>query len=215
MVRDKLTFGTFTKRFKNVVSKFVRRFSGFSQHDAQEFLRYFLDGLHEDLNRVRVKPEYREIVDDPNEHELSRSNTWWENYCERNDSCIKDIFCGQLRSYVTCKKCKYRSSAYDPFWDLSVPIPNKKKKCNLRDCLKSFAAKEELKGSDAYYCSKCKKHRTSTKIMAVQKWPPILVIHIKRFHKQKKLNTNVSFPAESLNLEEIGNRKTSHLNHCH
>ena len=67
----------------------------------------------------------------------------------------------------------------------------KKKKCNLRDCLKRFAAKEELKGSDAYYCSKCKKHRTSSKVMTVQKWPPVLVIHIKRFHKQKKLNTDV------------------------
>ena len=189
---------------KSVVSKFVRRFSGFAQHDAQEFLRYFLDGLHEDLNRVRVKPEYREIVDDPNEEELSRSYTWWENYCERNDSCIKDIFCGQLRSYVTCKKCKYRSSAYDPFWDLSVPIKKGKRKCKLQDCLKNFTAKEDLKGSDAYYCSKCKKHRTSSKVMTVQKWPPVLVIHIKRFHKQKKLNTDVSFPTESLNLKEMG-----------
>ena len=115
------------KDLKNVVSRFVSRFSGFAQHDAQEFLRYLLDGLHEDLNRIRMKPKYQEIVDDPNESELSRSETWWQNYCERNDSCIKDIFCGQLRSYVTCKKCKYRSSAYDPFWDLSIPLPKNKK----------------------------------------------------------------------------------------
>ena len=114
------------KDLKNVVSRFVSRFSGFAQHDAQEFLRYLLDGLHEDLNRIRMKPKYQEIVDDPNESELSRSETWWQNYCERNDSCIKDIFCGQLRSYVTCKKCKYRSSAYDPFWDLSMPLPKKR-----------------------------------------------------------------------------------------
>ena len=26
------------------------------QHDAQELLAFVLDGLHEDLNRVRVKP---------------------------------------------------------------------------------------------------------------------------------------------------------------
>jgi ubiquitin carboxyl-terminal hydrolase 8 len=30
-------------------------FSGFSQHDSQEFLSFLLDGLHEDLNRVIVK----------------------------------------------------------------------------------------------------------------------------------------------------------------
>lgn len=30
----------------------------YSQHDAQEFLRYFLQGLHEDVNRVKSKPKY-------------------------------------------------------------------------------------------------------------------------------------------------------------
>lgn len=29
---------------------------GYSQQDAQEFLRYLLEGLHEDINRVDTKP---------------------------------------------------------------------------------------------------------------------------------------------------------------
>ena len=32
------------------------QFFGFAQHDAHEFLAFLLDGLHEDLNRVRKKP---------------------------------------------------------------------------------------------------------------------------------------------------------------
>ena len=40
--------------------------------------------------------------------------------------------------------------------------------------------------------------------MSVQKWPVVLVIHIKRFHKQKKLNTNVSIPREPLDLKQLG-----------
>lgn len=31
------------------------QFTGFAQHDAQEFLAFLLDGLHEDLNRVKSK----------------------------------------------------------------------------------------------------------------------------------------------------------------
>jgi len=31
-------------------------FSGFEQHDSQEFLLFILDTLHEDLNRVLEKP---------------------------------------------------------------------------------------------------------------------------------------------------------------
>lgn len=30
---------------------------GYAQQDAQEFLRYLLEGLHEDVNRVTVKPQ--------------------------------------------------------------------------------------------------------------------------------------------------------------
>ena len=29
-----------------------------SQQDAQEFLRFLLEGLHDDLNRVKSKPKY-------------------------------------------------------------------------------------------------------------------------------------------------------------
>ena len=30
-----------------------------SQQDAQEFLRFLLEGLHDDLNQVKSKPKYR------------------------------------------------------------------------------------------------------------------------------------------------------------
>lgn len=30
-----------------------------SQQDAQEFLRFLLEGLHDDLNQVRDKPKYK------------------------------------------------------------------------------------------------------------------------------------------------------------
>lgn len=31
-------------------------FSGYAQQDAHEFTTFFLDGLHEDLNRIKSKP---------------------------------------------------------------------------------------------------------------------------------------------------------------
>ena len=38
------------------------QFTGYAQHDAQEFMAFLLDGLHEDLNRIQNKP-YTESVD--------------------------------------------------------------------------------------------------------------------------------------------------------
>lgn len=33
-----------------------------------------------------------------------------------------DLFVGQLKSSLTCSVCGFRSTMFDPFWDLSIPI---------------------------------------------------------------------------------------------
>ena len=43
------------KGFKSALSHFAPQFGGYSQQDSQELLAFLLDGLHEDLNRVRVR----------------------------------------------------------------------------------------------------------------------------------------------------------------
>ena len=52
----------FTFLLQNLVAQRASQFSGYAQHDAQEFMAFLLDGLHEDLNRVKKKP-YTETVD--------------------------------------------------------------------------------------------------------------------------------------------------------
>lgn len=34
-----------------------------------------------------------------------------------------DLFVGQLKSSMTCTVCDFRSTMFDPFWDLSIPVP--------------------------------------------------------------------------------------------
>ena len=43
------------------MSEKATQFANFAQHDAHEFLSFLLDGLHEDLNRVRAKPMTKAI----------------------------------------------------------------------------------------------------------------------------------------------------------
>jgi uncharacterized UBP type Zn finger protein len=42
--------------FKAKIAQFAPQFSGYAQHDSQEFLAFLLDGLHEDINRIQQKP---------------------------------------------------------------------------------------------------------------------------------------------------------------
>ena len=46
---------------KMSVSGVAPQFSVYGQKDAQEFLRFLLDGLHEELNRIPKKPTYQEL----------------------------------------------------------------------------------------------------------------------------------------------------------
>ena len=50
------------RQFKMQVGRFAPQFSGYQQQDSQELLAFLLDGLHEDLNRVKKKP-YVELKD--------------------------------------------------------------------------------------------------------------------------------------------------------
>lgn len=50
------------RAFKMQVGRFAPQFSGYQQQDSQELLAFLLDGLHEDLNRVKKKP-YVELKD--------------------------------------------------------------------------------------------------------------------------------------------------------
>jgi len=62
---------------KKLVGQVASRFIGYDQQDAQEFLHFFLDALHEDLNRIPSKPKYEEINDDDNATDAVR----WPSVC--------------------------------------------------------------------------------------------------------------------------------------
>ncbi|OBZ73858.1 putative ubiquitin carboxyl-terminal hydrolase 12 [Grifola frondosa] len=95
------------REFKAALQRFAPQFSGYQQHDSQELVAFLLDGLHEDLNRVRQKP-YVEKPDwngggDKELVELARES--WQGYMKRNDSVIVDLFQGQYQSTLVCPEC--------------------------------------------------------------------------------------------------------------
>eukprot|EP01022_Parablepharisma_sp_SALTPOND_P006781 TRINITY_DN1273_c0_g1_i1.p1 TRINITY_DN1273_c0_g1~~TRINITY_DN1273_c0_g1_i1.p1 ORF type:complete len:1282 (+),score=171.25 TRINITY_DN1273_c0_g1_i1:4387-8232(+) len=98
------------------------QFRGYAQQDSQELILYMLDGLHEDLNRVKRKP-YVEMKDYENISDEELSAKRWTEHLMRNQSMIVDMFCGQLKSRLVCPSCNKHSIAFDPFMVLSVPIP--------------------------------------------------------------------------------------------
>ncbi|CAM0957127.1 unnamed protein product [Alopecurus aequalis] len=111
------------RAFKSKLSRFAPQFSGYNQHDSQELLAFLLDGLHEDLNRVKKKPyiEAKDVDDRPDEEFAEEC---WNNHKARNDSIIVDKFQGQYKSTLVCPECNKISVTFDPFMYLSLPLPS-------------------------------------------------------------------------------------------
>ncbi|KAL3642785.1 hypothetical protein CASFOL_013600 [Castilleja foliolosa] len=109
--------------FKSTIASFAHQYSGCSQHDSQEFLSFLLDGLHEDLNRVKRKP-YIESKDEDGRPDEEVADECWKYHLSRNDSIIVDLCQGQYRSTLVCPVCKKLSKKFDPFMYLSLPIPS-------------------------------------------------------------------------------------------
>ncbi|KAL1544548.1 Ubiquitin carboxyl-terminal hydrolase 8 [Salvia divinorum] len=111
------------RTFKLKLAHFAPQFSGFNQHDSQELLAFLLDGLHEDLNRVKCKP-YVEVKDSDSRPDEQVADEYWTNHLARNDSVIVDVCQGQYRSTLVCPLCRKMSVTFDPFMYLSLPLPS-------------------------------------------------------------------------------------------
>lgn len=246
----------------------------------QEFLRFFLNGLAEDLSRRRLgssdsgigargggASSAAQIPGAISDEALSRlpadqqAARAWASHVVRNDSEVTSMFCGQLQSRICCLTCGNISYCFDPFFDLSVPLPGPCRRrsftsskgsnvggsvgssgggrgvgghrtangvsgtggqsssaCTLEDCLQAFSKEEILDGDNRPICSACRKRRKSEKSLSVHRFPPVLVVHLKRFQydssSRDKIGTSVDFPITALDLSPYSTSGASVSSQC-
>ena len=113
------------KQFKNAIGTLRKQFAGNHTHDTHEILNYILDGLHEDLNKVKHKPiiQSKDIIN----NDIIDSKNQWIDFLRRNQSVISELFYGQFKSTIVCpnQKCGNVNIVYEPFISLSLPLGSK------------------------------------------------------------------------------------------
>lgn len=86
-------------------------------------MAYLLDGIHEDLDKVSKKPYIETLEADGRDDEVVAKQSW-ENHLKRNQSIIVDMMHGQYKSRVVCPDCGRSPITFDPFVNISLPIPS-------------------------------------------------------------------------------------------
>ncbi|KAK1826584.1 hypothetical protein QBC39DRAFT_334886 [Podospora conica] len=116
------------RQFKGVIGKYAPAFQGYGQQDSQEFVGFLLDGLQEDLNRIKKKPyiEKPDSTDDMIGNPAAireMAEKVWDITKKRDDSVIADLFTGMYKSTLVCPECDKVSITFDPFNNLTLPLP--------------------------------------------------------------------------------------------
>uniref|UniRef100_A0A8C7WB67 Ubiquitin carboxyl-terminal hydrolase n=1 Tax=Oncorhynchus mykiss TaxID=8022 RepID=A0A8C7WB67_ONCMY len=190
------------------------------QEDAEEYLGFTLNGLHEEMLALKklFSPQEEKAptpngpesqsgtVDDDVADKEEGSEDEWEQVGPRNKTSITrqadfvrtpitDIFGGHIRSVVYQQNSK-ESATLQPFFTLQLDIQSEKIR-TVQEALETLVARESVQG----YTTKTKQEIEISRRVTLEELPPVLVLHLKRFVFEKtggcqKLIKNIDYPVD-------------------
>ncbi|GFT93888.1 ubiquitin carboxyl-terminal hydrolase 10 [Nephila pilipes] len=161
------------------------------QEDAEEVLSFILNGMHEEM--VKIIKNYEKNANIKQEEEMkengdvSDGEEEWQVIGSKHKGMvtrkvaehktpISDLFGGQIKSFLTTSGSK-TSASIQPFFTLQLDIQSESVN-SVSEALKEMTVKEPIQG---YTCAKTKQEVEAFSHVALQKLPPILILHLKRF----------------------------------
>eukprot|EP00546_Thalassionema_frauenfeldii_P013290 CAMPEP_0178928376 /NCGR_PEP_ID=MMETSP0786-20121207/19862_1 /TAXON_ID=186022 /ORGANISM="Thalassionema frauenfeldii, Strain CCMP 1798" /LENGTH=1163 /DNA_ID=CAMNT_0020604219 /DNA_START=39 /DNA_END=3530 /DNA_ORIENTATION=- len=132
-----------------------------------------------------------------------------EEECKKLSDCIGQN--GQIFLYWPSKLCEQFFDVDRYEGAVQVPPPETEKEENKNDitvlqCIEKYCQMEQLEETEMWFCNRCKEHVRAWKQFHIYRAPPILIIHLKRFHysasthRRDKIDTFIDFPLKGLDL---------------
>jgi ubiquitin carboxyl-terminal hydrolase 8 len=186
------------KTFIENISKFVNKYYTLEQQDSHECLLYILDILHKGL-LYEIEVNIQGVVQNEQDILMKKSIEQWKFFYEKNYSFIIESFNGMFYNNVVCNSCNIKENIFEPYNTISLTIPESGS-FSLNECLFNYFNKVEK--IDTWNCDKCKNYGCK-KENKIWSFPNYVIIHFNRFKNNgSKINTNIDFPIDNLNLTE-------------
>ena len=173
--------------FKYIFGKKHPIFNNFSQNDSQEFCRIFLEDLSTELNEAKNKDIYRTLTNSDNKTKNFKDNEFFNNFKERENSIINDLFYSQIITSFKCK-CGAEIYSFQKLLDFPLLIPENVKRINIKDLLNIYF-KSELVDFEKK-CDKCQQIVKHKKEMKISRPPEILILSLQRINETTKNKNN-------------------------
>lgn len=171
-------------------------FSGYLQNDVQEFLLFMLDAFHTAISR-EVEMQITGKAKNDRDILAKSCYTMLQNTFSKEYSEIVRLFYGIHVSQIKRKENveTILSVRPEPFFVLSLPIPEDNKSCSLYDCFDEYCKAEMLEGENAWFNEESKAKEDVIKDITFWSLPQILIIDLKRWNFYgRKNNALIDFP---------------------
>ena len=155
-------------------------FSGYIQHDAQEFFRLLLDDLSKELNVNKKNYIYNQINYTNEIDKILTEKEFFQFSKNRENSLIIELFYNEILTKYTCCICSYSHYAYQNIFDFPLLLPDKEKELNLEILIKNYFYPEIIKFENK--CNNCKKIANHLKEMLISRPSPLLIFSIQRLN---------------------------------
>ncbi|KAK7195732.1 ubiquitin hydrolase [Novymonas esmeraldas] len=192
---------------KAACAEFNDEFSSNGQNDAHELLITLLGVIDKEVCRSKPR-SYETFKDVEDEKKCDAYARWVRRLREENDSTVYDFFGGITGCTVKCASCQLISYRFEALLDISLPMAYRAHIYGGRTAIESCDGKrggktrtesvvavdellremffsdrgEFLDGPMQTTCDRCKKLRDKTIWSSMEQWPPVLVLHLKRFN---------------------------------
>ncbi|PKK47082.1 hypothetical protein CI102_11757 [Trichoderma harzianum] len=164
-------------------SQTISKFGGNGQQDAQEFMSFLLDYLHDETNsRRNLKGNIPQPSTIP-QARLQAAVEYWKNYQELNRSIVDRYWRGLELSTVDCQRCHKQTHTFSTFDLVFAPV-GKNQDITLED---SFREHNVVNTLDNFACDTCKRNTKAMQTTCFARMPPLLCLSFRRFDFDKSV----------------------------